>query len=112
MKNNIKIKLYNDEMWYSGCIDDTINMPYTINSNVKFDATKSDSYNEVNPILISSKGRYVAALDYFVYEFKNGELIVNSDYKLDSGEKETFVEAYNYIKNTYLCYPIHLILFR
>ncbi len=101
MKNNIKIKLYNDEMWYSGCIDDTINMPYTINSNVKFDATKSDSYNEVNPILISSKGRYVAALDYFVYEFKNGELIVNSDYKLDSGEKETFVEAYNYIKNTY-----------
>lgn len=101
MENQIKFQIEKDEVWYSGCIDETVNMPYDINSNIKFDATKSESYNEVNPILMSSKGKYVVAPEYFIYELKNGILEVSSNGKMDVGEKDSFQEAYKYIKEKY-----------
>ncbi len=101
MKDRIVLKVFEDECWYSGCIDDTVNMPYTSKSNVSFNAIRSASYNEVNPLLLSTKGRYIYAPNYFSYSFENGTLTIESPNKMDIGEKATFKDAYLFLKDKY-----------
>lgn len=101
MKNQVEIKIKDGEVWYSGIIDDTINMPYTQKTECRVNPFTDILVNQINPSLVSSLGRYLYAKDYFAYEIKNGVITVCSDGEIESGEKKDYLSALNYLKDKY-----------
>lgn len=101
MSETLKLTIEKGEFWYGGFIDDTGRMPYSERSEVHFDAIENHAYNEVNPLLISSTGRYVYAERYFVMDISGGVISLESPGKIDFGKKENFRAAYAYLRDTY-----------
>lgn len=105
MNEILRIKIEEGEFWFSGFIDDTNKMPYSQKSSAYYDALNNKaSYNEVNPMLISSLGRYVYSEEYFVMDVKSGYINIDCPGEIDFGQKDTFKEAYNYLKNKYFAF--------
>lgn len=46
-----------NELWWSGIVCDGINMPYDKNTSFIIDLCSHKTNNQVNPVLISNKGR-------------------------------------------------------
>ncbi|MDY6367405.1 MAG: glycoside hydrolase family 31 protein [Clostridia bacterium] len=95
------IEIKKGELWYSGQIDDTANMPYDGKKVVDFDLDTAEAYNQISPMLISSTGRYLYAPKNFKLHIENGIISVSSKGNIDFGEKENFRKAYEYLKDTY-----------
>lgn len=101
MNKTLKIKIEEGEYWYGGLIDDTQYMPFSTSSNVRLDMIDNYSYNQNNPMLISSNGRYVYAEEFFILQVADGWINLESPADMDYGEKGSFREAYDYLKDTY-----------
>lgn len=101
MNKLLKIKIADGEYWYGGMIDDTLYMPFTKQSNLHLNLIENHAYNQVNPMLISSNGRYVYADEFFILDISNGEINIQSPAEIDYGEKENFHAAYMYLKDRY-----------
>ena len=101
--NELKIEILDGELWYSGIVDNTLDMPYTKQTKTHVDTINYAYCNQINPILLSSKGRYVYIEKDFVLDVENGEIRISTEGGFDQGEKENFKDAYTYLKNKY--YP-------
>lgn len=101
MNKLLKLKITDGEYWYGGMIDDTLYMPFSKQSNLHLNLIDNHSYNPINPMLISSNGRYVYADEFFVLDISDGEMTIQSPSEIDYGEKESFRKAYKYLKDTY-----------
>lgn len=79
----LKLKFLPDELWYPGIVNDGYRFPLSAESEYSFDFDTNDTFNQINPILLSSRGRYVWAerCKFFV---RGGELYVDGD-KIESG---------------------------
>ena len=76
MEKRIEIK--KGELWYSGQIDDTANMPYDGTKVIDYDLDTAAAYNQISPMLISSTGRYVYAPKNFKIHIENGVITLSS----------------------------------
>ncbi len=101
MKYGLEIKIEDGEFWYGGVIDDTLNMPYGTDTQTYVNPFEKIYVNQINPVLLSSTGRYVYAKEYFAYEIKDGKIFVRSNGKIKSGKKESFAAAQAFVRDTY-----------
>jgi len=58
-KNEVKIVLQNNEMWWCGIISHGQLMPFSSTTNYSNDLLGNNEGNQVQPLLLSSKGRYI-----------------------------------------------------
>ncbi|MBQ7879547.1 MAG: alpha-galactosidase [Clostridia bacterium] len=97
MKNLLQLPIRNDEYWWCGVIDLSYKMPFTKATNLRFDMLK-DPYtelctNQLNPLFLSSDGRYAYLPEFGVFTFENGTLTLESDGEILHGEKANLREA-------------------
>ncbi len=98
----LKIKIKKGELWFGGFTDFAEYMPFDEKSEAEIDVTYTKGhYNQINPLLISSLGRYVYAENYFKLNIGGGIISVESPGEIDFGEKSGVREAYSYIKDKY-----------
>lgn len=55
------VKMLKGECWYAGVVNDGYRFPLDENSVYEFDFAKNDTFNQINPVLLSTHGRYVRA---------------------------------------------------
>lgn len=102
MDNVFKIDIKNDEIWFGGFTDFSEYMPFDKTSCLEIDITFTNGhYNQINPIMISNLGRYVYVENYFKLKVKDGKIIIEFSGEIDFGEKNSFYDAYSYIKDKY-----------
>lgn len=98
----VNIDLKKGEHWWSGIINHSHKMPYTDTSSFSFQMLGHNAGNQVQPLLLSDKGRYVWSEEPFQFEFKNGSLSLNGRAKIDTGSfGKTLKEVQHYLRNKY-----------
>ncbi len=65
-----------DELWYGGAVAYGEKFPMTSESVFSLDLTLNRTYNQVNPIFLSSKGRYIWMGDGGKISFDSGTIVV------------------------------------
>lgn len=66
------------EQWWGGLSHDAGKMPYTSQTRLARDMWGNNDENQAQPLLISSRGRYVWCNDPIKYTFNAGKLTVSS----------------------------------
>ncbi len=101
-KDTLELGLITDEYWWGGLSSIGYSTPYDQNTNVTHDLWGNNKGNQAQPLLLSSKGRYVWSEAPIKYEFNNGMLTVTTkNGKIQSGTAGSNLRtAYNYaVKN-------------
>lgn len=96
LKQQLTVASLPDERWWGGATALGKRMPYASNVEL-YDLSRQNDNNQVVPLLLSSKGRYVYSSYPFRYCFQNGNLLLESDY-----EPLTVVQAGSTLKEAYL----------
>ena len=96
-KNRLVLDIADGEYWWCGVIDLSDQMPFTKETQLRFDMI-TDPYthlcvNQLTPLFLSSDGRYVYLKEFGSFAFENGKLILESDGEIEYGEKGTLKEA-------------------
>jgi len=101
--DSIKISVENDEYWWGGVSSLGYQTPYDKNSEFSLNLFGDNKGNQAQPLLLSSKGRYVWSESPIEYGISNGVLTVSCDHgKIYSGTKgNNLRSAYNYVSNKY-----------
>lgn len=73
-----KTEFLSGEYWYVGIVNDGFRFPLSAEDVYYADFTYNDSYNQMNPVCLSTKGRYIWA-DGGSVSFCNGEITVRGD---------------------------------
>ena len=73
--NESVIKPLEDERWWGGIVALGSKMPYGMNLR-EYDLSRDNLNNQVVPLFLSSKGRYVWSEDPFTFSIKDGDLII------------------------------------
>lgn len=71
-----------NEFWYPGIINDGYKFPLNNKSKYFFDFNTNFTYNQINPVLFSSRGRYIWA-DKCKINIENGEINIEGDFDLN-----------------------------
>ena len=95
---NISLTLEEGERWWVGVITDSHLFPLNENSVYTFDFYGDTKGNQGQPLLISSKGRYIWNEEPFNFRFEKGELTAECNLaEFQSGKTgNTLKEAYLY----------------
>ena len=89
------VKMLDKEVWYGPWAHLGHAMPFDINTDISINCLPSNSGNQVQPLMLSNKGRYIWDDEGFNVEIKNGEL------NFTRGEP-TLYEAGNTLKEAFL----------
>lgn len=84
------------ERWWGGLVGIGSQMPYQSNTQT-YNLANKNFNNQVVPLFVSSKGRYVWGEDPFSYQFKGDTLFIHS-----ATEQLSVVEAGKSLKDAYL----------
>lgn len=90
------IKFEKDEYWWGGVVAFGSQMPY-LKPVKEFDLSLQNYNNQVVPLFVSNKGRYIWSNSPFKFEIKNNSIKIRSLY-----EKIEVVEAGKTLKEAYL----------
>ncbi len=87
IQEEIKIKIENDEFWWGGAVEDGFKMPLSKKSFYELDYRVNATYNQVNPVWLSSKGRFLYIQGGSRFVVKDGEIQIfgAESYQLESG---------------------------
>lgn len=101
--DTVKLTVGNDEFWWAGISSLGHEMPYDATTVAEYDLWGNNAGNQAQPLLLSSKGRYVWCEEPIKFSFKNGQLVVTSrDGAIISGKAgHNLKEVYQYVSNTY-----------
>ncbi len=91
----IKIAMIENEFWWGGAVNDGWQMPLSKNSVYELDYAVNETYNQVNPLWLSSKGRYIYAKGGGKFVVRNGCL------EITGVEEYTFEEGYGTLKGAF-----------
>lgn len=104
-QNNDKIELIieQDEYWWAGLSSKGHEMPYDATTVVAYDLWGENQGNQAQPLLLSSKGRYIWSETPIKYSFDKGKLTVTSrGEKIHHGKKgENLNDAYNFVSSEF-----------
>lgn len=99
---SVSISLLKNEQWWCGVINEAHLMPFGNSAIHSFEMLGDNAGNQVQPLLISNKGRYVWSEEPFRFDFKNGRLLITGKSKIDTGTSgSTLKEAQQYVRQTY-----------
>lgn len=101
--DTLNLKVLESEYWWGGLSSRGYNTPYDENTVVAHDLWGNNKGNQAQPLLLSSKGRYVWSENPINYEFNKGELTVTTQSgKIISGtEGNNLRTAFNYAVKTF-----------
>lgn len=90
-----RISFEKDEYWWGGVVAYGSKMPY-IQPIAEFDLSLQNGNNQVVPLFLSSKGRYIWSDSPYKFEIKDQTLILKSDYEKISVQTvgKTLQDAY------------------
>ena len=96
--NTYNVDFREGECWYGLCADDGVQFPLTEQSCYSADFSVNRTTNQVCPILISNKGRYIYSDSCFKIDAKYGKLSISTEGAVElieagSNLKETFLAA-------------------
>lgn len=74
-----KIQFLPEEYWYCGIVNDGYQFPLSKDDTYFIDLTKNDTYNQINPIFVSSKGRYIWLGKNANIRFEKGEIAFEAE---------------------------------
>lgn len=97
------VRVEKGEYWWGGLSSKGHETPYDINTSISYDLWGDNFGNQSQPLLLSSKGRYVWCEEPISYTFEEGQLIVKSRTgSIEHGQSgETLRDAYNYVSQKY-----------
>ncbi len=97
--DKVQLKIEQDEYWWGGLSSKGYETPYDINTSVTYNLWGDNKGNQAQPLLLSSKGRYIWCEEPIEYEFNNGQLTVTSEEgKIITGKSgENLKDAYDYV---------------
>ena len=91
-----------NELWWSGIVCDGINMPYDKNTSFIIDLCSHKTNNQVNPVLISNKGRYIWCPDGMNLEFDYGIIRISSEGSIFEGiAGNSLKTAFRFVKRNF-----------
>lgn len=96
--NTYSVQMKENECWYGLCADDGLRFPLDASSVYEADFTVNNTLNQVAPILLSNKGRYIFSPQCFALSVQNGKITVRTDGVIELIEagttlKEAFLAA-------------------
>jgi len=98
-KNEVKIVLQNNEMWWCGIINHGQLMPFSSTTNYSNDLLGNNEGNQVQPLLLSSKGRYIWSEEPFQFSIADAAINVNGLGTIDTGRAgATLKEVQQYVR--------------
>ena len=94
------IPIKKGESWWGGAVSDGHNMPFS--AGYSFDMYGTNKYNQVQPLLVSSKGRVIWSEEPFKFSFSENaiKLEARDDIKVVQAGK-TLKEAYKYASENF-----------
>jgi alpha-glucosidase len=97
----IEIPLVNGEKVWSGIVNEGSNMP--IISDKSYDLFGDNFGNQVQPLLLTSKGQYVWSEEPFKFQIADNKIIISKiNGKIESGRSgKTLSEAREFVSRTY-----------
>lgn len=102
--NNVKIVVQSNEMWWCGIINHGQLMPFSALTEYSNDLLGNNEGNQVQPVLLSNKGRYIWSEEPFKFSVSAGEIDVHGTGKIDTGKAGiTLREVQQYVRKKY--YP-------
>ncbi|MEX0980990.1 MAG: glycoside hydrolase family 31 protein [Bacteroidales bacterium] len=101
--DRLEIVIESDEYWWGGLSSVGYEMPYDVTSVAEYDLWGNNAGNQAQPLLLSSKGRYIWCEQPIKYSFNNGKLIVTSrDGKISYGTAgNNLSEAYQFVSQNF-----------
>lgn len=75
--NQLELDILEDEYWWAGLSSHGHQYPYNASSEVEHDFWGDNDGNQAQPLLLSSKGRYVWSEEPLKYKFSNGKITVS-----------------------------------
>jgi alpha-glucosidase len=100
--DSLSLEIIEGEYWWGGLSSQGFNMPYDISTKATYDLWGDNKGNQAQPLLLSSKGRYIWSENPFKYSFSSGKLIVSTRVgKIITGDAgNNLKDAYDYaVKN-------------
>lgn len=102
-KESIELEIENDEYWWGGLSSIGHQTPYDVNSNFSVNLLGNNKGNQAQPLLLSSKGRYVWCESPIQYGISQGKLSVSTQngkiiHGTAGGNLQT---AYKYVAENY-----------
>ena len=73
----MKIKIFEDEVWYPAVSAYGTDMPYSADFSGKVQMKNNPTVNQMTPLLLSNKGRYIYKEDGFIAIFAGGEIEID-----------------------------------
>ncbi|WP_182201342.1 glycoside hydrolase family 31 protein [Paraliobacillus salinarum] len=84
----MKIKMLENEYWYGGYVHEGINQPIGKEDTYKVDLFLNQTPNQVMPLFLSTKGRYIWADKGFVVTFEKGIIEIGEGVELVEGKQD------------------------
>ncbi len=97
------LNIQKGEYWWGGLSSRGFETPYDDTSEVSYDLYGDNQGNQAQPLLLSSKGRYVWSEEPIRYEFKRGKLTVTTrSGKIMTGQEgKSLRSAYTYVSQAF-----------
>lgn len=100
--NSITVPVIADELWWCGIINHGDKMPFSYSSAYSNSFFGNNEGNQAQPLLLSSKGRYIWSEEPFRFSFVNGSITLQGAGKLDTGTVgNTLQSVQQYVRNKY-----------
>ena len=103
LANRLELSVMDNEYWWGGLSTVGHEMPYDASSHVSHDMYGNNLGNQAQPLLLSSKGRFVWSEEPIAYGFSNGKLTVSTrEGEIQSGRSgENLRDAYAHASRTF-----------
>jgi len=101
--DKVELNIEKGEYWWGGLSSKGHETPYDATTIVSYDLWGDNKGNQAQPLLLSSKGRYVWCEEPIEYSFNKGKLTVTSrNGKIQSGKKgDNLRDAFNFVCKAY-----------
>ena len=100
--NTVKIVVQNNEMWWCGIINHGQLMPFSSATKYSNNLLGNNEGNQVQPVLLSSKGRYVWSEEPFQFSIADGTISIAGLGTVDTGNAGTTLrEVQQYVRKKY-----------
>lgn len=101
--DRLELTILDNECWWAGLSSKGYETPYDSTSKVSYDLWGDNKGNQAQPLLLSSKGRYVWSEEPIKYVFDKGMITVTTrEGTIDSGTAgENLHDVYRYVAKTY-----------
>lgn len=92
----VELSIGQDEYWWGGVVAQGASMPY-LKPAKEYDLARENSNNQVVPLFVSSKGRYIWSDKPFKFSVTTEKIVLKSDF-----EELKIQQAGNTLKSAYL----------